>query len=167
MTKYLIDSNALIESSHNYYRPLCFSKVWDEIAKNSNVCMIKQVYDELTGSNDFVSDFVKSNFKDRIVEVDENTVIRYADIQNWLVKSKFWTQAGYTLWSENEKADPWLIAMAKANNYVVVSHERKKPMMSIVRPSSREPKITTVAEHFDVKVITIYQMLDELNFKEA
>lgn len=169
MTKYLIDSNAIIDSCRDYYRPGCFPKVWDELAKNPNVFMIEQVYNELVDNDDFISKFVVDNFKSRVlsVSVDKIAVLEYANIQNWLVNSKFWTQAGYTLWSESSKADPWLIATAKAHDFVIVSHERSRPKMNVGRPSSKEPKITTVASHFKIEVITIYNMLEKLNFTEA
>ncbi len=57
------------------------------------------------------------------------------------------------------KADPWVIAYAKAYGGKVVTFESSRPL-------SKKPKIPDVAEPFDVKCLNIWDALDELDFKE-
>jgi hypothetical protein len=57
------------------------------------------------------------------------------------------------------KADPWVIAYAKAYGGKVVTFECSKPLQ-------KKPKIPDVAEQFGVKCITIWDALDELGFKD-
>jgi hypothetical protein len=57
------------------------------------------------------------------------------------------------------KADPWVIAYAKAYGGKVVTFERSKPLQ-------RKPKIPDVAEPFEVKCLDIWDVLDELGFKD-
>lgn len=57
------------------------------------------------------------------------------------------------------KADPWVIAYAKAYGGKVVTFESSKPLQ-------KKPKIPDVAELFDVKCIDIWDVLDELGYED-
>jgi hypothetical protein len=57
------------------------------------------------------------------------------------------------------KADPWVIAYAKAYDGKVVTLESSKPFQ-------KKPKIPDVAKVFDVHCITIWDALDELGFTD-
>lgn len=58
-----------------------------------------------------------------------------------------------------QKADPWVIAYAKAYGGRVVTFESSKPLQ-------KKPKIPDVADKFGVKCLNIWDALDELGFKE-
>lgn len=161
---YLIDSNALIDSQRDYYHRQNFQPVWDCIAKNAEV--IPQVYNELAIPGSALGSWVKETFHGSTLDISSPQVFeKYAEIQQWIARCGYWTNVGFTQWASPEKADPWLIAVAKINDLIIVSHERSRPMMDANRPSKKEPKITTVAEQFGVKVIPIYEMLYDLNFQ--
>lgn len=57
------------------------------------------------------------------------------------------------------KADPWVIAYAKAYGGQVVTFECSKPLQ-------KKPKIPDVAQPFGVKCITVWDALDELGFQD-
>lgn len=57
------------------------------------------------------------------------------------------------------KADPWVIAYAKACGGKVVSFECSKPLQ-------KKPKIPDVAASFDVKCVNLWDILDELGFQD-
>lgn len=162
MKPYLIDSDALIDSQRDYYKRANFQPIWDCIQKNAEV--IKPVYNELVIPNSPLGAWVKNNYKNKILDIADPDVLKeYRLIQNWIQTCGFWTAPGYTQWSSPDKADPWLIAMAKVKGFVIVSHERSRPAMDINRPSKKEPKITTVAKQFGVPVIPVFQMLYDVN----
>lgn len=54
-----------------------------------------------------------------------------------------------------DRADPWVIAHALANDGTVVTHEQKNPA------TSSKVKIPNVCEQFDMRCIDVYQMLRE------
>lgn len=62
-------------------------------------------------------------------------------------------------WSANV-ADPWLIACAKANDYVLVTFEQSAGKLNPKAPGSN-PKIPDIAKEFGVETINLYQMLTE------
>lgn len=57
------------------------------------------------------------------------------------------------------RADPWVIAYAKAYGGKVVTFEVSKPLQ-------KKPKIPDVAESFGVKCLNLWDTLDELGFHD-
>jgi hypothetical protein len=53
-------------------------------------------------------------------------------------------------------ADAWLIAHAAVNDATVVSRE------TALTPEAKKPKIPNLCEHFDVKHVNMFDMLDQL-----
>ncbi|MDV7715265.1 DUF4411 family protein [Oenococcus oeni] len=162
---YLLDSNSLIDSARDFYRATNFPCVWEKLSQKENIFMLENVYKELSGYGDKLSGWVIDNFKDRQFSIDDKTIVSYAQIQEWISTCGYWKPSGFSLWSTTDKADPWLIATAMSHrNFTIVSHEKNRPFLDINRPSKKEPKITSVADQFKVKVIPIYDLLSEINF---
>jgi len=55
------------------------------------------------------------------------------------------------------KADPWVIAYAKANGGRIVTFEAPQPQ-------AKKPKIPDVAGHFNIHCLDVYDMLGELKW---
>ena len=55
------------------------------------------------------------------------------------------------------KADPWIIAKAKAIGATVVTHE------AIVAPNTKKVKVPNICQQFDVPCLNTFQFLRELN----
>ncbi|HCO22927.1 MAG: hypothetical protein CME31_22885 [Gimesia sp.] len=72
----------------------------------------------------------------------------------WVDSSTQFTQAAKAKFSSN--ADGWLVAYAKAHDYVVVTRE------VYVADIKREVKIPNVCEEFDVEYIDTFDLLEEL-----
>lgn len=75
-----------------------------------------------------------------------------------------WTAAGYGQWTfDYTKADPWLIACAKQEDYVMVTDERNTGPNGKATPS--EPKIPFVAKALGVQTVDFWKFLDLEHFK--
>lgn len=165
MTRFLIDSNALIDAARDFYRFKNFPKVWVELTDDDAILTIPEVYKEIQQIPVTpLAHWALSALTPKTVAHSPATVAVYQDIIQWITTSGYWTTAGYAQWVHSTKADPWLIASARAAGYTIVSHERAKPAINIGRPSSKEPKITTVADYFGVEVVPIFEMLSRLSF---
>lgn len=170
MVKYIIDSNALIDSFNTYYKGNVFPTVWNFIEnciKSDDLIIIDKIFNELQKQDDGLKKWINSNInKSKILNVEEDKDVfeEYRKVQEYIIESGYWKEAGYIQWSDAEKADPWLIATAMHYDYVIVTHERSRPRMDRNNPSSKEPKITTVSDNFNVKTMKIYDLLEKLSF---
>ncbi|MDR1532175.1 MAG: DUF4411 family protein [Clostridiales bacterium] len=66
-------------------------------------------------------------------------------------------------WSDNNRADAWLVATAMAFGYKLVTFER--PNNSLGTTLSSHLKIPAVAGNFGVKCCSLYEMMRDLAFK--
>ena len=161
MNGYLIDSNILI-NSNRYYKQKYFPVVWNFFLKTPNFFMLDKVYNELTSKEDDLCKWTLSNYQETILNADD-FIVEYSRISNYLVSSQLWSPAGYQEWvSKYDKADPWLIACALKNSYIIITDERNTgPNGSI---SDNEPKIPFVASKFNVPTISFWEFLDTNQF---
>ncbi len=99
--------------------------------------------------------------------VGNNILSEYQEVLSWIVGSNRWDNAAINEWNIDGKADPWLIATAKAYHQTIVTFDggKNKQLPPIGAYSSKEPKISAVASQFDVRVITFYELFQELRFK--
>lgn len=65
-------------------------------------------------------------------------------------------------WSDNNRADAWLVAAAMAFKYTLVTFER--PNNSLGTNKTSHPKIPDIAAIFDINCIDLYTMMRELSF---
>lgn len=162
MNGYLIDSNILIVSNHNY-RQEFFPVVWNFFTNSNDMFVSNRVYKEIIAVKDDLCDWTKSNYKDRTVNV-EDAIEEYKQVINYVTYSGKWKQAGYEQWSSDiNKADPWLIAYAKKHNMTIVTDENNTGPNGT--STNNEPKIPFVAAHFRVSTIGFWEFLKKEHFK--
>ncbi len=130
-----------------------FWQFLDDQADAEAICSSKEVYEELANGNDDLADWVK-NRKDvgMFVEPDERTQAVFADIADYVNEEYANHQARPFL----DSADPWIIAQAKVEAAVVVTHEK------VVKDESAKVKIPNICVQFGVKYVDTYEMLREL-----
>ena len=66
-------------------------------------------------------------------------------------------------WSDNNRADAWIVAASIANGYNLVTFERSNSSLGTSLTS--HPKIPDIAAHFGVKCVNLYEMMRDLGFK--
>ena len=165
MKKYLLDTNIYVHAYERYYRNDYFPTFWDKFSSimNDHVILPKIVKDEITKSPWFIS-WLNENYQAEIV----NHKI-YSD--NWQNILEFVQSCGlYTEkaltdqargWAQEGVADPWLIAIAKRDELVLVSDETKIANLgkgNLVKAV----KIPDVCDRQDVRCITMNEFFGEI-----
>lgn len=158
MTKYLLDSNALIDAYDKLYPIGVFSSVWDWLVKSEKFFITKQVYEELMAYDGELKIWIQEHFE-RSILIDEFLAVQeYAEIADFLTTSGYWSEAGSKLWLATSKADPWLIAYGMHDtDCVIVTHENTSnpgPNSN----SNKEPKIPFVANKHKVPVMHLWDV---------
>lgn len=138
-----------------------------EFIKEKRIVILDKVREECTKRQDGLKDWF--NETDRANDISSRTeahVQGYGEVIQYLYESPYYTDAAVIAWSDEKVADPWLIAVAKANGYTLVTKEKRKGALNQNKPASK-PKIPNVGFDLDVEVINLFDMMRELKFKLA
>ncbi len=156
MTPYCLDSNNFIEAKDGPYSFEIAPGFWSWLEKSSRkglICSPMKVHDELLEQDDELSEWAKMMKSKGLlfVEADEKVQAAFRPIADFVVRSYESHRSGPFL----AKADPWLIAHAKAGSYSVVTRETLAPA------DSRKIKIPNICAKFGVECFGLYAMLRE------
>lgn len=167
---YLVDSNAFIEPFELYYAFGFASKFWDQLleyVEEGRIVILDLVRIECTRQdNDLQKWFELVNDKKDITYRTEQYISNYGLVLQYLQESPYYTDVAVKKWAEMGIADPWLIAVAKAEGFTLVTREKVQGDLNKNQPTSK-PKIPNVAKAFDVEAIDLFDMMSELDFKLA
>lgn len=164
---YLVDANTLITPYQQYYPFDLFPNFWrfikNEICKK-NIVILDKVYNELVKGGDDLSNWLK-NIRElkKIGYANEKIIGKYQKVINYISESEYYNQKALDKWSDNEIADPWLIACASVFNYTIITFE--SPNSNLKANKSSNPKIPDVCDHFGVKCENLFYMMRNLSFK--
>lgn len=153
--KYSLDTSAILQISKMYPAdqfPDLFSKVWEKIeraAEDGLIIVIDKVYNELSRKDDFSHKWLLARKKEIVVVCDNSVVIKASNIIQDFPKL-------IDPDSEHEQADPYIIAHALINNYVVVTAETKAH--TPIQSNRKKDKIPNVCDHYNVE--NIYTKID-------
>ena len=124
--KYLLDANVFIQSARSYYAFDLAPAFWQALinqAADGRVRSIDRVKKELLRGNDDLAAWAKDEFGAYFARTDQSHVVEaYRDIMVWVQQQGQFTTAAKAHFADG--ADGWLIAYAKVNEYVVVTHEQ-------------------------------------------
>lgn len=141
MKKYLLDTNIFIASYDRYYRNEYFPSYWEKfsVILNEHVVIPKIVKDEITKSTWFL-EWLKHNYRDDIINHKKysqqwQTILNYVQSCG-LYKDKALVDQTKG-WANENIADPWIIAIAKEENLIIVSDENPIPNLGKGEPSKR------------------------------
>lgn len=156
MCRYHLDANVFIQAKNGPYSMDIVPSFWrllDKQAEAGVVCSSITVYAELATGNDELADWVKERKGTGLFREPS------ADVQRFFNQIATYVQARYAEHQAQEflaGADAWVIAHAKAENALVVTHE------NLVNEYSKKPKIPNICRHFGVEWLNVYQMLRAL-----
>lgn len=126
--KFAIDTNVIIEWWKISYPKDYFPSFWDwfkEKLVSGDIILCECVYKEVSAGQDSLSIWLKSCVISNNITVESdasnNVIQRYAEVINSANNNKLYKPSALTEFAN--VADGWLIAHAKANNYVVVTNE--------------------------------------------
>lgn len=156
MPAFSLDANIFIQAKNTFYAFDIAPVFWEWLesqAEVGNVFCISSVYDEIVEDDDDLATWLRARRDTFRVEITPDTQRIMADISNYVVRNYPLKNADPFL----ERADPWIIAHAKAAKCIVVTQEREVP------DNSKKVKIPNICEMFDVKCIDLFAMMRQLN----
>lgn len=148
-TKYCFDTSAFVESWRRHYPPDIFPSLWEELENmiaSNRIIVSKEVEKELMNGNDELKEWFKTN---------NSCVKQYTSEQLELVRDivgKFPKASDYNR-TKPFHADPFVVALAKLEDAVVVTFEGNNG-------NPDNPRIPFVCKSYDVEccnMITFFQ----------
>ncbi|MEK4168381.1 DUF4411 family protein [Staphylococcus sp. FSL W8-1268] len=171
---FLIDSNCLIAPSKNYYSFILTPSFWKKINNFSKKGLIKtidKVKNEIchqtnqSKKDELQKWFENSNVNNVInVKSKEDIVANYQKILNYIQSQSCYQEIALKKWSDQNVADPWLIATAMTFNYTIVTFEMDRNKMQL-NNQLNEAKIPEICKAFGVNYCNLFEMLEKLNFQ--
>ena len=158
-TKYLLDANVFIEAKRRYYSFDICPGFWECLKvynDNDQLCSIDRVKNELTSGGDDLAEWASNTIDPAFFHSTNqaDTIAEYGNMVAWV-----FTQSQFKQEAKDEfanVADGWLIAYAKANDLILVTHEVANPGIK------RKVPMPNVCEVFDVEYMNTFEMLSVL-----
>jgi len=151
MTKYLLDTNIFIQAKNLHYGFDFCPAFWqwlEDQNKVGKVASIEKIADELSGEDE-LSEWTKTRGDQFFLRADDAVIPELTRVSSWANNQNYEPSAISTFL---QVADYWLVAHAKAHNWIVVTHE--VPSVSV-----RKIKIPNVCVGLKLHCISPYEML--------
>jgi len=157
--RYVLDANVFIQAFRTHYAFDICPGFWSALLRQDGakrVCSIDRIKDELITENDHLSEWAKEKvskhfFKDT---ADKRVVDTFTDMVRWVQNEGQFTPEAKAQFAS--VADGWLVAFAKANSLVVVTHEEYAP------GAKNSVPIPNVCIEFDVEYCDTFAMLRDV-----
>ena len=126
--RYVLDANVFIEAHKNYYASDICPGFWSALIRQhdaSRVCSIDRVKTELM--NEYLKAWISKTAPKTLFKgtADKNVVDVFGRLAKWVQNENQFTQEAKAEFAS--VADGWLIAFAKVNGLIVVTHEQYAP----------------------------------------
>ncbi len=168
---FLIDASALIMPYRQYYAFDLVPTFWEKLKgcfESEKIVILDKVWSELEkgGSGDDLSSWLNSNksLVNTCTYKTEVVIKNYADVLQYIQTSNLYYESAIAAWAVEEIADPWLIAAAKANGYIIVTEELGSKGIG-PKQKNKDPKIPDVAKALGVETIPLFEMMRRLKIK--
>jgi len=157
--KYLLDANVFIEAKRRYYAFDLCPGYWECLVWYHNgacILSIDRVREEIERGDDQLKEWVRATMPEScFASCDDAEVIeQYSQMQLWARQQGQFTESAKAEFAD--KADAWLIAYAKAKQFVLVTHE------VLDRQIRKKIPMPNVCEAFDVPYVDTFAMLRDL-----
>lgn len=157
--RYLLDADVLIQAHRAYYRFKFCPGFWESLiwhCEKGAIRSIDKVFDELKGGKDALGQWAKNICPQKFFQGTTARAVgaEYGNLIAWAGGKAQYNAAALSQFAQ--VADTWLVAFAKANNYVVVTQEESAPN------SIASIKIPDVCDAHNVPHVTTYDMLENL-----
>lgn len=153
MTKYLLDSNVFIEAKNRHYGfdfcPAFWNWLERQNADRGKVASIDKVADELISGEDELSEWAKEQGSNFFLPINEAVLPVLSEVSVWASTQNYEASAISTFL---QVADYWLVAYARAHNYIIVTHETSSD-------SIRKIKIPNACIGLGIQFVTPFEML--------
>jgi len=152
LTRYLLDANIFIQAKNLHYGFDFCPAFWEWLEANNTagkVASIDKVLDELHSIEDELSQWATYKGAGFFLPADEAVLPALAEVSEWANTQNFEAAAISTFL---QVADYWLVAYAKAHDWVIVTHE-------VPSDGVRKIKIPNACLGLDIQCINPYEML--------
>lgn len=155
--RYVLDASVFIEAHKNYYASDICPGFWSALVRQhdaSRVCSIDRVKSEL--KNVYLKAWISNTAPKTLFKgtADKNVVDVFGRMVKWVQSENQFTLEAKAEFAS--VADGWLIAFAKVNGLIVVTHEQYAP------DAKKNVKIPNVCIEFNVKYCNTFEMLRDL-----
>ena len=161
--KYVLDANVFIQAARRYYAFDLAPRFWDSLiqhAANGQIESIDRVLWELDRGKDDLATWVNNDLNDAFASTDEADVIQaFGEIMAWVQAQSQFSEAAKADFASG--ADGWLVAYARGQGCLVVTHEVLNPV------ARRKVPIPNVCQAFGVPYIDTFEMLRRLGVRFA
>lgn len=154
--RYLLDANTYIQAKNQYYGMDICPAYWDWLDQQfalGTIASVDMIGRELREGKDELAAWARQRPEHFISNDDERTQLLFADIVQFVMEGDY--NAGNR---DNflAKADPWIIAKAKAIGASVVTHE------AVAAVNTRKVKVPNICQQFEVPCLNTFRFLREL-----
>ncbi len=152
MTRYLLDANIFIQAKNLHYGFDFCPAFWEWLEANNmtgKVASIEKILDELHSMEDELSQWATDKGARFFLPVDEAVLPALTEVSEWANAQNFEAAAISTFL---QVADYWLVAFAKAHDWVIVTHE-------VPSDGVRKIKIPNACLGLGIQCINPYEML--------
>jgi hypothetical protein len=154
---YILDANIFIQAARTYYAIDLVPGFWNTLVthgKSGKIATIDHIEAEILRGNDPLAVWIKNDFTFIMPTNNAAVAAEYSQMVNWVQSNAHYTDAAKAEFAS--VADGWLIAYAKLNNLVLVTHEQPD------KKSKRRVLIPDVCEQFGVDYINTFDLLRAL-----
>jgi Domain of unknown function (DUF4411) len=154
--RYLLDANAYIQAKNQYYGMDICPAYWDWLDQQFQcgvVASIHMIAKELKDGDDELAIWVKDRPAHFISNDDAATQAVFAEIAQAVVTGDYNPGNRDNFLA---KADPWIIAKAKAIGATIVTHE------ALAAENSKKIKVPNICLQFGVPCVNTFRLLREL-----
>lgn len=100
-----------------------------DLAHNGLIISIDKVFSELAAGKDDLYTWCAVNLSSAFFHDTTSVIREYTDVILWAASRRsHYTSAALVEFMDVNEADAWLVAYAKAKNYVIVTHEVSDPL---------------------------------------
>jgi hypothetical protein len=161
--RYVLDANVFIEAARRYYALDLAPRFWESLIEHATagrVMNIDRVQEELERGNDELAAWANGQFGAAFMPTDGPEVIDgYRELMVWVQSQAQFSDAAKADFAAS--ADGWLVAYARANGCVVVTHEALNPDVK------RRVPIPNLCKELRVRWIDTFTMLLNLGVRFA
>ncbi len=165
--KYILDANIFIQAHRRYYSfdlvPAFWSFLVDAACTKECLRSIDKIYDELVEKRKEEPDDLAEWAHDEADFLfhstnDSSVVAALRHIIRWAMENDQYKDEAKEEFADNTNADAWIIAYAKAHDFVIVTQETYEP------DAKKKIKIPNVCEDFGVEYVNTFDVLRNLGF---
>jgi len=158
---YVLDANVFIEAARRYYAFDLAPPFWESLilhAASGRIQSIDRIQKELQRGKDELAEWATSQFSDAFASTDEEDVTSsYTAVMGWVSAQDQFSDAAKADFADG--ADGWLLAYAKSQGCIIVTHEVLDPGIR------RKVPIPNVCDALGVDYVDTFAMLRELGVR--